>query len=880
MKTRPALLRSLFILVLFGMVHQAAGQSGIVKPKEHFGFKPGADRMLFDYESLIGYLQKLEQASPRLRMEKIGESPMGKPMYAAFFSAPQNINNLEELRDINRELALNDDLSASQRRDYIKKGKVFFLATLSMHASEVGPSQAAPLIAHRLVTTANTDTLKWLDDVVYMMIPSHNPDGMDMIVEHYKSYKGTKYEGSSMPGVYHKYVGHDNNRDFVTLTQKDNRAISRIYSQTWFPQVMVEKHQMGSTGPRYFVPPNHDPIAENIDAGVWNWIGLFGMNMIKDMTREGLAGISQHYAFDNYWPGSTETCLWKNVISFLTECASVKHATPIFVEESELSVWGKGLAEYKKSINMPLPWEGGWWRLSDILDYEVTSTLSAIKTCANHKEDILKFRNDLCRREVSRGKTQAPYYYIFPRDQHDQSEMVDLVNLLKTHGVKRYVLNEPVQIQDRNFEQGDVVIPLAQPFRPFIKEVLENQEYPVRHYTPGGEMIKPYDITSWSLPLHKGVESYEIDVRSEELETAISEIEGQYTLKGTIADDYAALVFPVTNNESYLAAFMAHQKEVEVGYTLDEHQIGDARISEGAFVINYSRRNREALDQITSELSVEPVVLREKPDFETKDLEFPKVGLIETYRHDMDAGWTRYVFDQYHIDYQVIHPDEVNDLNISEFDVLVFPDSHKSVLLSGSYESSSYYRMSSYPPEYTKGMGKEGLKKLMKYVDNGGRILSWGGSTELFMGKQTIEHGEDEKESFKLPVSNRADRMEEKGLYIPGSFVRVNLNKNSLLNVGMQDQTGVFYRGDPVLQTSAPIFDMDRRVLGHFPEDKDILLSGYAEKADEIAGEPTHAWVSKGEGKIIMFSFRPQFRASTTADFKMIFNGLLFPVKK
>ena len=130
-----------------------------------------------------------------------------------------------------------------------------------------------------------------------MMVPCHNPDGMDMIVEHYRKYKDTKYDGSSMPGVYHNYVGHDNNRDFVTLTQEDTKAIARIYNQDWFPQVMVEKHQMGSTGPRYFVPPPHDPIAENVDAGIWNWVGIFGSNIITDMTSAGLKGVSQHYLF-------------------------------------------------------------------------------------------------------------------------------------------------------------------------------------------------------------------------------------------------------------------------------------------------------------------------------------------------------------------------------------------------------------------------------------------------------------------------------------------------------------------------------------------------------------------------------------------------------
>ncbi len=863
----------LFLLVFSFLMVGFTLYSQVPKPTDHFGFKPGTDKMLIDYEELMEYLEKVEETSPRMNLKQIGESPMGKPMYIAFFSAPENIENLERLKEINKELALNDKLSEEKRDEYVKDGKVFFVATLSMHASEVGPSQSAPLIAYKLATTQNEDTLSWLNDVVYMMVPSHNPDGMNMIVNHYKKYKGTKYEGSSMPGVYHKYVGHDNNRDFITLTQEDNAAVSKIFSHTWFPQVMVEKHQMGSTGPRYFVPPNHDPIAENIDAGIWNWMGIFGMNMIKDMTRENLEGISQHYAFDNYWPGSTETSLWKNVISFLTEAASVKSATPIYVESNELSVWGKGLSEYKKSINMPLPWDGGWWRLSDIVEYEMSSTMSIIKTCANHKTDILKFRNNLCKKEVERGKTEPPYYYIFPREQHDESALVDLVNLLDRHGVKRYLLDKPITIESTQFNKGDVVIPLAQPFRPFIKEVLEKQNYPVRYYTPGGEIIKPYDITSWSLPYHKGVKSYEIETRHRDLESSLSLISGRYLLTEGIPGEPKTMVLPFHNNESYKLAFRAMKKGMDIGYT-NEMVSGDNKdASKGGFVIE--KPSTDEWKQLREEMSVEPVIVNTNELENVKELEITNIGLIETYMHDMDAGWTRYVFDSYHIPYEVIRPGEIPDKDLEDFDLLIFPDEYKSILLKGNYEGPGYYRMSNYPPEYSKGMGKEGVAKILKFVNEGGKVITWGNSTDIFMGQQTIESGKDEKEEFELPISNQADKYKKNGLYVAGALVNVKLDDDMVYTTGMQSHTGVFYRGEPVFSTSLPIFDMDRRVMGHFT-DEDILISGYAENIDDIAGEPALVWVKKGKGEMVFFSFAPQFRASTTRNYKLIFNTILF----
>ena len=144
------LTRTVFLLVLFflgtGSVSNLSAQSAsdIITPEAFFGFKPGEDGMLFDYEELTGYLKELSQNSPRMRLVQIGLSPMDRPMYIAFISSEENINNLDHLKEINKRLALDPNISDSERESMIKNGKIFFLATLSMHSGEVAPAQAAP----------------------------------------------------------------------------------------------------------------------------------------------------------------------------------------------------------------------------------------------------------------------------------------------------------------------------------------------------------------------------------------------------------------------------------------------------------------------------------------------------------------------------------------------------------------------------------------------------------------------------------------------------------------------------------------------------------------------------------------------------------------
>ncbi len=865
-------MRNCFSLLLVFLIsfQFSFSQNNISSPEKFFGFVPGSDRNLFNYDKLIGYLQDVDENSDRMVLREAGNSPMGKPMYIAFFSAPENLAKLDELKEINRKLAIDADLEEEERNKYFSEGKVFVMAALSMHSSEVGPSQSAPVTAYDLCTTTDEDKLSWMKDVVYMMIPSHNPDGMDMVVNYYNSTLNTKYEGASLPGVYHKYVGHDNNRDFVILSQEDTKVIAKIYNTEWYPQVFVEKHQMGSTGPRYFVPPNHDPIAENINEGIWNWTGLFGANLIKDMTYEGLEGISQHYLFDDYWPGSTETCIWKNVIGFLTEAASVKTATPIFVEPTELRVGGKGLSEYKKSINMPLLWPGGDWKLSDIVEYEIVSTESILKTAYNHKKDILKFRNDLCKKQVELGKTKAPYYYILPLEQHDKSELVKLVNLLKEHGVEVYSLEKEVYYDNIRFSEGDIVVPLSQAYRAFIKEVMEDQEYPVRHYTPGGDVIKPYDIASWSLPLHNGVKSFEIESKIPGIESSLIMINEEYNLCSE-KEDSKYILFSLDLNESYKIAFLSASLNMKPERITKELTINGKSFPKGSFILQ--NENSESFNNFIAEnVSVSPVYIDEKPA--TEKFKVPAIALVETYFHDMDAGWTRFVFDSYSIPYKVLRPGDIPKATLNDYDVIVFPSSDKSQLLSGKRKAGDSYSVSSYDPKYTKGMGKEGLKKLMEYVHKGGDIVSWGQSTSLFEGMHTINLSDNKTEEFNLPFRDISAKLSTEGLYCPGSLIRMKIDANSDITLGMPEECGIFYRGKPVFQTSQPYFDMDRKVIGTFP-DKDILMSGYIEEGEKLANKAIMIWLKKGEGQMVLMGFNPQFRSSTHVTYKLLFNSLL-----
>ena len=825
--------------------------------------------MLFGYEKMIEYFKLLESQSGRIKTFEIGTTPMGRPFYMVCISSKENISNIEELKQKNQKLALDFELSKTEVDALKAKGRVFVLGTLSMHSNEVAPAQAAPTIAYTLAKAKGLDTLTWLNNTVYMMVPSHNPDGMNMVVDNYLQNKGTKYEGTTLPGVYHKYVGHNINRDFVMLTQPENKAISALSSKHWFPQVMVEKHQMGSTGARFFVPPNHDPIAQNIDETLWSWIGLFGANMLNDMTAQGQTGISQRYIFDNYWPGSTETCLWKNVISFLTESASVKTATPIFVEKNELRVGGKGLSEYKKGANLIAPWPGGWWHLSDLVAYELSSTFAILKTASTSKDALLQYRNDIAKKEYAKGLNEPPFYYILPSQQNNASELVRLVRLLNEHGVTVQQLNADITIDNKIYVKGDFVIALAQPFRAFIKEVMEVQEYPERHYTPGGDVIKPYDITSWSLPLLMGIEAYEINTKSASLQTSLAAV-NLNDANVLTSNEVGYAVFPAGSNESFLAAFTVISKGGKAYRLKDDFILNGKLIYAGSFIVKSESIN--LLSDVN--LTVQPVITNGIGENQLNEVAMPRIALVETWFHDMDAGWTRFVFDNYKIPYSVLRPNDfANDKKLKNIDLIIFPNSNSDLLMTGKRKRGGEYMPMNLPPDYAKGMGKEGKQNLLQYIDEGGKVLAWGQSAELFFGLQEIKLGKDEKEEFVLPVSDVSGNLSKQGFEAIGCHLLVKAIKHPL-TLGMPKTFPIFFTGSPVFETSIPYFDTDRRVVLSFPEG-DPKLSGYVKKGEKLENKAAMVWLRKNKGQLVLFAFNPQFRGQTSGTFKLLFNALL-----
>ena len=244
-------------------------------------------------------------------------------------SSPENLANLDKYREIQRRLAdprtIASEIEAEQ---LISDGKVIVAVACSIHATEVSATQMSLLLGHHLATSDDEGVKRILDDVILLLIPSLNPDGLIMIKEWYENSIGTSYEGAMPPFLYHKYTGHDNNRDWFMFTQAETKLVVEHCLNAWHPQILYDIHQTRSNGMRMILPPFVDPVGPNVDPIIQSEIAMLGSAIAAELTAQGKPGIAMNVVYDAYSPSRTYQHYHAG-IRILSEAASVRIASPV-----------------------------------------------------------------------------------------------------------------------------------------------------------------------------------------------------------------------------------------------------------------------------------------------------------------------------------------------------------------------------------------------------------------------------------------------------------------------------------------------------------------------------------------------------------------------
>lgn len=490
-------------LALLAAAPLAAQRRPVPTPASVLGFAPGTERRLVEWDLVVAYFRALDAASDRVTIRELGRTTNGAPFIAVFLSSAANLRQLPAIRETQRRLAdprLTPDSAAAAR--LAVRTPAVVLITSSVHSTEVGGFFAPLEVAYRLASAASPDLRAVLDSTVLILVPSLNPDGVNIVSRWYAQTLGTTAEGTSPPELYHHYTGHDNNRDWYAFTQAETRMVVDSLYGVWHPQVTMDIHQQGSLGSRMFVPPYLDPVEPNVDPVLVQAVNALGTSIAWRMTADGLTGVSVSASYDAWTPARAFQH-YHGAVRILTETASASLATPITVAFDSLRA-GSDFDAKTRSWNFAAPWLGGRWTLADIVRYQTAGAMAMLDHVARHRAAWLATSRRAIE-NATQGWSDWPYAYVIPTANQDPAALATLLEIFRHAQVEvRSALGSFTVGRDRFFA-GTYVVPLRQPYAGFAKALLERQIYPDLREYPGGPPRRPYDATAHTLPLLLGL---------------------------------------------------------------------------------------------------------------------------------------------------------------------------------------------------------------------------------------------------------------------------------------------------------------------------------------------------------------------------------------
>jgi hypothetical protein len=830
-----------FVIALFqAMSADAQAQSDIPAsnqtvpaPETTLGFKIGEDRKLAKWDQFLAYFGELAKRSDRFKLDTLGKTTLGRPFVVATISSPENLKRLDEFKEVQRKLS-DPRLLANQSElavnELIKAGRTVVVITCSIHSTEVGGTFTATELAYKLTSQNTPEVKQILDNVILLLVPSLNPDGTDIVADWYRKTLGTPAEGTTPPELYHHYVGHDNNRGWYAFTQVETQLTVDKILNLWRPQILHDIHQMGGGGARLFVPPYMEPWEPNVDPAIIAGVNALGTSMAWEVISSGKTGVVFNTMYDA-WTPARAYAHYHAGLRILSETASARLATPIEVPFNRLG-GGFNYDAKKSSWNFPEPWPGGKWSLRDIIDYQTTAAMALLNHAARHRELYLRNFYAISKRAI---EAKDKPFAILLLEPELPASLADALKRLKEG------LNQVSGVDERKHEQGEQV----------VKNITAEP-------STDAEVVYYYKIEGLDRALNilkrGGVE--------------VMRASKNFTADGKT---YPAGTHIVFMKQPY-GAFAKTLLEPQVYPDLREYPGGPPRrpydVTAHTLTLLLNVKAVFVKERFTVEARPEPPALviqsRARPNAGVR------VALYKNYLPSMDEGWTRWIFDQYKFPFTSLRDAEARAGGLKEkYDAIIIPDQSVGALVNGlpsatrsaSDASTPEERVTGvYPEEYAGGLGEAGVKALREFIEAGGTVITFNNASNFAI------------ERLGAPARNVLKGVASRDFYCPGSILRARLDSSSPLAFGAEKESIAWFENGPAFEITDPV---NAKVIARYPESESPLLSGWILGEKLIRGKAALVEAKIGKGRVILFGFRPQYRAQSLATFPLLFNAIL-----
>ncbi|HSY35482.1 MAG TPA: M14 metallopeptidase family protein [Acidobacteriaceae bacterium] len=838
----------LLVGCLGGMI--AMGKAQVPTPVSVLGHTPGDDFYLADYEDAVRYFHAAAAATDRMKMFTVGKTTEGREIEVGVISSPANLARLDEYKKNARRLAVADNLTDEQARQLAHDSKVIVHIDGGLHSNEVAGGQHSIMLAYKLLSAKNDPEVDAiLDNVILVLWPTLNPDGQDMVVHWYRQNVGTKYEVAPMPWLFQDYVGHDNNRDGYMLNMKESQVLAKAEIE-WSPEIFYCQHQTAPFPARIWIPPFADPISSNISPYVRSWLNVVGTNMTAYLDAHQMPGAISETRFDNWYAGFNDWVhVFRNEISFFTETGLYAYATPRFYTVNEFP---KETQDLRALSMYSEPWEGGWWRLGDAVNYMIGGSMSVLDLAAKNHETLLFNRYQAARDNIAHYKKEGPFAYVISDKQADTPEAGLLAQKMIENGLKVYATKTGFVANGVTYPVGSWVIPMDQPFSGLVKELFERQRYPDEIELGTSKAVDlPYDVTGWTLPLQMGVA---VDTVSDPLTTQqlglMEPVEEAKAPAVEIAGGGDVFVISRKPNASYAVVNEVLKQGGSVAMSKDAIATPEGK-ERGAFVIR--GLGRGAMDGVAKKYGVSVGALTAEPA-NVIAIKKVRVGLYRPWAPSIDEGWTRWILENYGFEPKSIYNADMRSSDLhARYDVIVLPDMSRDQLMEG-------FHVGMVPGQYAGGIGPDGVDNLRAFVREGGMLVASNRTAANLIPLMS------------LPVKDALEGVKSDKFFCSGALLRLEQANGELpVNFGVPEAPVVMFQRGPAF---VPEAGFKGAVLAKYAKGTNPLESGLLLHPEAIEDKAAAVELEYGKGRIVLYGFKPEFRGQAHGTYRYLFNAL------
>lgn len=837
--------------------------------KEVVGYDFG--ERIASHAEIERYVRALADSSSRAEVFSYGSSWQGRDLYCMILGSPDNMNRLDEIQDGIRKLAHPEGLSSNEIESLLDNLPAIVWLAYGVHGNEISSPDAALLTAYHLLAAENDPIAdEILQNTVALIDPTQNPDGRDRFVHYFQQTTGRWPDADPQAAEHNEawprgrtnHYLFDLNRDWFAMSQPETQGRVKVYLD-WFPQIVIDLHEMGGDSTYYFGPPAlpHNPELKDSQL---DWLERLGRNNARWFDRFGLNYFTRE-VFDSFYPGyGEEWPMFHGSIGMTYEQASVRGLVLDRADETTM-------------------------HFRDSVRNHFVASISTLEMAARNRRDLLKHFLQLRQTAIEEGRARSVKEFLFPAETQAE-RAYRLMNMLVRQGVDVEQAAAPFRnpsardfygrlAEDREFPAGTFRVRLDQPAQrlaatllskeaemnpEFLEEQLERFEK--------GQQPEIFDLTAWSLPLLFNVEVFEAGEFSEGRFTAL---EGPVETEGRVEGASNVLAYLVPWGSPAAARFLAwlHQDEIRVFSAGDSFRIQDRDFPAGSLIVKTAdhqadlagRIRRAAEETGTVVYTTDHSWVEAGVNFgsnRVRYLKAPRVAMAyEAPTAPGSVGATRFVLER-QVGYPVtlLHTEQISQLDLSQYDVLILPD---SMTWGGGYAGR---------------LGERGSSQIKQWVQNGGTLIAIAEAANWLAGEDVGLLGSS-REFRKTPdsedgKSESGDEPKELPARTPGAIVRAQVDSKHWLGYGFEEFA-------PVLVDSRNIFTPLHRTVGdnvvRYEEDPEkLVLSGlvWKESRDQLAGKAFLMHQRHGRGRVVAFAEEPNFRAFSEGMLQFLFNAI------